>query len=431
MNPTPTRTDALTQEEVNGVMESLPANPSRSPFYALTFRNYRLFFYGQTISVAGTWMQMVAQNWLVWELTHSARWLGIISGASALPFVLFTLWGGQVADRLPRRAVLIWTQVLAMILAFVLAAVASRSFIVPQAWHIAVLAILSGIVNAFNMPAQQAFVTDMIEERSALSNAIALNSLRFNFARILGPAMAGWVLVRYGSAACFLINAFSFLAVIISLMMMHLPPFQRIERSTSVLEGFRYIGANRSVLRIVLLVATGAVFMWSLSTLFPVFAEQYKVGASGYSRMMSANGIGAAIGGVALAVFGHRVSRYVQIYGGAFLFVGALLLIAASHSYWLALGYLVVSGFAMIIFGISCNTKVQEDVPDELRGRVMAVYSLVFNGLMPVGGYEVGQLASRIGASNAVRFNALIALGLSLSIFLWSQIDRRKRLIHR
>ncbi len=427
MNSPAPRTDAMTQEEVNGVMQSLPNTPPRSPFYALTFRNYRLFFYGQTISVAGTWMQMVAQNWLVWELTHSARWLGIVSGASALPFVLFTLWGGQVADRLPRRAVLIWTQAIAMILAFILAAVASRSFIVPQAWHIAVLAVLSGIVNAFNMPAQQAFVTDMIEERSALSNAIALNSLRFNFARILGPALAGWVLVRYGSAACFLINALSFLAVIVSLMMMHLPPFERKEHATSVMEGFRYIGSNRSVLRIVLLVGTGAIFMWSLSTLFPVFAAQYKVGPSGYSRMMSANGIGAALGGLALAVFGHRVTRYVQIYGGAFLFVAGLLLIAATRSYWVALGCLVLSGFAMIIFGISCNTKVQEDVPDELRGRVMAVYSLVFNGLMPVGGYEVGQLASHLGASNAVRTNALIALGLSLFIFLWSQVERRRK----
>lgn len=429
MEPTPPRTDTMTQQEVDGVMQSLPANPTRSPFYALTFRNYRLFFYGQSISVAGTWMQMVAQNWLVWELTQSARWLGIINGASALPFVLFTLWGGQVADRFPRRTVLIVTQAIAMVLAFLLAAVASKQFVTPQAWHIAVLAAMSGIVNAFNMPAQQAFVSDMIEERSALSNAIALNSLRFNFARILGPALAGWVLTRFGSSWCFLINAFSFLATIFSLTLMHLPPFQRKERSTSVLEGFSYIIRNRTVLRIVLLVATGAIFTWSLSTLFPVFAAHYNVGASGYSRMMSANGIGAAIGGIVLATAGSRIPRYTLIYSGAFLFCAALLLLAAIDNYALALGCLVLSGFAMIIFGISCNTKVQEDVPDDLRGRVMAVYSLVFNGLMPVGGYEVGSLAAQLGGFQAVRVNALIALTLTLLIFVWSQIDRRRSLI--
>ena len=427
MEPTAPRTDAMTQDEVDGVMQSLPSSPPRSPFYALTFRNYRLFFYGQSVSVAGTWMQMVAQNWLVWELTHSARWLGIVNGASALPFVLFTLWGGQVADRFPRRTVLIVTQAIAMVLAFSLAAVASKQFIAPQAWHIAVLAGLSGVVNAFNMPAQQAFVSDMIEERSALSNAIALNSLRFNLARILGPALAGWVLTRYGLQWCFLINAFSFLATIFSLTLMRLPPFQRKERATSILEGLRYIVNNRTVLRIVLLVGTGAIFTWSISTLFPVFAAHYGVGAGGYSRMMSANGIGAAIGGLALATVGSRIPRYTLIYSGTFLFCAALLVFAAIDNYALALGCLVLSGFAMIIFGISCNTKVQEDVPDELRGRVMAVYSLVFNGLMPVGGYALGNLAAFFGGFQAVRINALIALTLSLLIFVWSQVDRRRR----
>lgn len=427
MKPIAPRTDAMTQEEVDGVMQSLPATPSRSPFYALTFRNYRLFFYGQTVSVVGTWMQMIAQNWLVWELTHSARWLGIINGASALPFVLFTLWGGQVADRFPRRSILIVTQAIAMTLAFLLAAVASKQFIVPQAWHVAVLAGLSGVVNAFNMPAQQAFVSDMIEERSVLSNAIALNSLRFNFARILGPALAGWVLIRYGVGWCFLINAFSFLAAILSLTLMRLPPFQRKERKTSILEGLRYIAANATVLRIVLLVGTGATFTWSLSTLFPVFAAHYNVGASGYSRMMSANGIGAALGGIVLATVGSRVPRYTLIYGGAFLFCAALLVFTAIDNYGLALGCLVLSGFAMILFGISCNTKVQEDVPDELRGRVMAVYSLVFNGLMPVGGYELGNLAAYLGAFQAVRINVIIALTLSFLIFVWSQVDRKRR----
>lgn len=403
-----------------------PTTQARSPFYALSFRNYRLFFYGQSISVAGTWMQQIAQNWLVWELTHDAKWLGIVSGASAIPFVLFSLLGGHVADRHSRRSILIWTQAIAMVMAFVLAMVASRVFFVPQGWHIAVIAAINGIVNAFNMPAQQAFVRDMVEDRTALSNAIALNSLRFNLARILGPMFAGWVLARSGAEWCFLLNGLSFLAVIMSLLLMRLPVVEREDYTPSGLSGFGYIVGNHATLRIMLLVGTGAVFTWSVSTLYPVFATKYGMGSSGYSWMMSANGVGAALGGLWLAAFGQRVPRYTLIYGGAFLFCAALLLFAATTSYPFALACLVLSGFSMIIFGISSNTKVQEDVPDDLRGRVMAVYSLVFNGLMPVGGYEAGYLAAHGGAAEAVRINAIVAASLSLVIFIWSQIERRR-----
>ena len=188
-------------------------------FYALQFRNFRLFFYGQLISVAGTWMQDVAQKWLVWEVTHSPTWLGVVSGANAIPFVVFAVWGGQIADRYSRRQILIWTQATAMLLAFVLALLASSfSPVKLEAWHIVVISALSGVVNAFNMPAQQAFVTDMVEDRKALGQRhCALNSLRFNLARVLGPIMAGVVLVKLGSASCFFLNGLSFIAVIISL----------------------------------------------------------------------------------------------------------------------------------------------------------------------------------------------------------------------
>lgn len=424
MDKTARRTDDMTQEQVDDTMQSLPASRQRGPFYALSFPNFRLFFYGQTISVAGTWMQTVAQQWLVWQLTQSAYWLGIVSGANAIPFVLLTMWGGQIADRYPRRTVLVWTQIIAMAQAVLLTLLATNRFLQIEAWHVTVLAAMNGAVNAFNMPAQQAFVTDMVDERDALSNAIALNSLRFNMARILGPALAGVVLVRFNAAFCFGLNALSYLAVIVSLMMMRLPPFQPIEMEQSVWEGFLYLRRNTVALRIVLLVAAGALFAWSISTLYPAFAEQFKVGAGGFSRMMTFNGIGAAVGGLALAVTADRLRRYVLIYGGSLLFGGALLLFASVHQYWLALVCLILSGFAMIVFGISSNTKVQEDVPDSLRGRVMAVYSLVFQGLMPIGGLEIGFLASKYGANTAVRINAIAFLVATLLIYSWSFLER-------
>ncbi len=421
------------------VMQSIPAGDHypkeqgeaggpRGLFYALRFRNFRLFFYGQLISVAGTWMQDVAQKWLVWEVTRSPTWLGIVSGANAVPFVLFAVWGGQIADRYSRRAILIWTQSVAMLLAFVLAYLAwPGSPIRLQAWHIAVVSGLSGIVNAFNMPAQQAFVTDMVEDRKALGNAIALNSLRFNLARVLGPILAGVVLVKVGSSACFALNGLSFIAVIISLQMMILPALAPKEQSGSVFDGFRYIRDTPSILRIILLIGASSILTWPLSTLFPVFADAFKVGERGFSAMMAANGLGAAIAGLALAWVGTRVSTKSKVYGGSLLFCMALLLLSLAHLYYAALACLVLSGFAMIVFGISSQIKVQEEVPDDLRGRVMAVYSLVFNGLFSLGGLEIGYVATHLKASGAVRLNATLCLLATLALLAWSVLDKRKR----
>lgn len=414
----------MNQEQVDATMRSVPAVRRRSPFYALSFPNFRLFFIGQIISVAGTWMQTVAQGWLVWRLTGSSVWLGWVSGASALPFVVFSLWGGHIADRYSRRNILIGTQTAAMVLAFVLAYLARMHIV--AAWHILVLAMLSSIINAFNMPAQQAFVTDMVDERDALSNAIALNSLRFNLARCVGPVLAGIVLVKWDSATCFFLNGLSFIAVIISLYMMKLPPFEQIARSVSAWDGFSHIRQNRSMFRVILLIGFGAFLAWPVSTLYPVLADMYKVGAKGYSGMMSANGVGAALGGFSLAALGHILKRRMVVYGGSALFCVALLALSATANYRVALAILVISGFAMILFGISSQTKVQEEAPDHLRGRVMAVYSLVFNGTFPLGGLLIGYMASprHLGVVNAIRVNAVLSLVVTGILYLWSQRDR-------
>ena len=424
-SPAPYRTEAMTQSQVDAAVASAPAIKKRGPLYAMSFRNFRLFFVGQLISVAGTWMQTVAQQWLIWEITHKPYWLGIVSGASAIPYVAFALHGGEIADRFPRRNILVWTQALAMLLAFALAVLASNHPIHIQPWHIATIAGLSGIVNAYNMPAQQAFVTDMVEERDALSNAIALNSLRFNLARFVGPMIAGVVLVKTNAAVCFFLNGLSFLAVIASLLRMRLPAFVPLARTDSIWGGFTYIRNTPRVLRLVLLIGAGSIFAWSVSTLYPLLADQFHRGASGYSQLTGVNGVGAALGGVALTLWGDRLPRRYTVYGGAVMFCLSLVTLSFTHNFTLALAILIWSGFTMIVFAISAQTRVQEEVPDDLRGRVMAVYSLVFQGLMPIGSLEIGFLAGHFGGQEAIRINALICLMIAVGLFAWSQLSHR------
>jgi MFS family permease len=403
------------------------------PFFALSYRNFRLFFVGQMISVAGTWMQSVGEQWLVYSLTHSAAWLGIVSGASAIPYVTLTIYGGQLADRLPRRSILLCTQAAALVLAVLLAVLAAGWLVPIRAWHIAALAAGLGVVNAFNVPAQQAFVMDMVEGREALGNAIALNSLQFNLARVIGPIFAGWVLVQAGAAGCFFLNALSFVAVLASLLLMRVAPrvaSGRMKGAAGVLDGFHYIVRTPSVLRVILLIGTGALLFWSVSTVYPVFASHFHQGAKGFSQMMAANGIGAACGGIWIATAGDRLSRRHLVYGGAALFGVTLIGATLSPTYPFLLVCLVFSGLAMMLLGINANTRVQQDVPDELRGRVMAVYSLVFGGLLPVGGLETGFVTQHLGVNDAVRINAGVGIAITAALFTWSQLSARDARTH-
>lgn len=427
-----TRADVPASANSPAAAADVPAAADRSgnPFAALRFRNFRLFFFGQLVSVAGTWMQIVAQQWLVFSLTHSAAWLGIVTGASAIPSAALTLYGGQIADRLPRRRILLWTQTAAMVLAFVIAGLATNRVIPIQAWHIALLAGLSGVVNAFNMPAQQSFVADMVDDRKVLGNAIALNSIQFNVARFVGPVAAGAVLVKIGAAGCFAVNALSFVAVIVSLLLMRLPAAFPRNRDTNAgagtWEGLNYIRRTPRVLRVLLLVGTASLFAWSASTLYPVFADRFQVGARGFTGMMAANGVGAATAGFLVAAFGERLPRRSLVYGGAVAFAIALLLFAHAPTWNLLLASLVLSGFCMIGFAVNANTSVQNDVPDAVRGRVMAVYTLVFGGLFPLGGLEIGFLSEHGGGPvAAVTINAILFLLVAVAVYLWSRLDRR------
>ncbi len=423
---TATGTEAMQQSEVDAALASAPAARYRGPFYALTFRNFRLFFFGQLVSVAGTWMQQVAQNWVIWDLTRDPRWLGIVSAANAIPYVLFSVWGGHLADRHSKRNILIVNQVVQMLLAFILAVLATGRWIKMEPWHIVLLSALLGLSSAFNMPAQQAFVAELVDRRDALANAIALSALRFNLARVVGPLVAGVVLQKYGASVCFAANGLSFIAVIISLAMLRVPETAPTTHEMHVLEGFSYIVRTRKVLRLILLIAAGSLFTWSVSTLFPMLADLFHRRQAGFTMIMIFNGIGAAVGAAVLAANGDRISRRWQVYGGSALFCVALTALSFASAFWQILILLTVSGYAMIVFGMAAQTLVQEEVPDELRGRVMAVYSLVFQGLFPVGGLEIGFLANRYGALPAIRFNSLICLVITLLILVWSQAARRR-----
>ena len=372
-------------------------------------------------------MQTVAQQWLVYELKKSATWLGIVAGAGSLPYVVFAAWGGAVADKYPRRAVLLWTQIAAMVLAFVLAGLATNRVVKVEAWMVAVLTGLAGIVNAFNMPAQMAFVVDIVEDRKALGNAVALNSLRFNIARFLGPILAGVTLAKFGAPACFLLNGLSFIAVIWSLLLIKTPPFTPSVREQKFGEGIRFIVGIPSVLRVVSLFAAASLLTLSVTTLFPVLASHYGQGATGYSVIFAVNGIGAALGGLAMATYADRFPRRVPFYAGAALSSVFLLCLAFAPNFYAALVCLFLSGATMIAFAISANTKVQTDAPDHLRGRVMAVYALVANAFAPLGGLEIGFLAERFNVSAAIGTNAALCLLITAAIFVWSQRDRPKR----
>ena len=398
---------------------------ARSPFYALTFRNFRLFFFGQFISVIGTWMQTVAEQWVVYDLTKSAVWLGIVSGASALPYVIFAIWGGQVADRYPRRTTLLITQFASAILAVVLAVLAGGHLVQLQAWHVALLAGLLGIVKAYNMPAQQALVADIVEDRNALGNAIALNSLRFNLARFIGPVLAGAALVKFRAEGCFWLNALSFIAVIYSLLMMRPRPFvARSAQDLQLGQGLEYIRKSHSVLRVHLLLSAASLFTWSISTIFPLLSVQFGKGAGGYSAMMAVQGAGAAFGGLGMALIGDRLTRRLLVYGGLALQSVALLFMAVSPLYPLVLLCLVFNGIALIIFAISANTKVQEEVPDALRGRVMAVYSLIQNAFTPIGGLLIGFVAEKASANIAIGAFGGICLLCTIALWVWNYVDR-------
>jgi MFS family permease len=413
---------ATVPEEVTGQPRRVVAGklPWRQTFAALKHRNFRLFFFGQLISLTGTWMQNTAQSWLVYQLTGSKLLLGVVAAASSAPMLVFSMWGGSVADRHPKRAVLLFTQSGMMVLAFVFAALVWSHLV--QAWHILVLASLGGVAMAFDMPARQAFMVEM-SSREDLLNAVSLNSSIVNGARVVGPAVAGFLMAQAGLAACFFWNGMSFLAVIAGLLLMHLPrfvpPAQPDSNWQHALEGFTYVARHRRVRNLLLLFALVGVFGWSYSVLMPAFAtDVLRVGSREYGALLSANGIGALVGALTVATFGGRLPQRFLIFGGLGIFSAMLFLLAVTRDYYLALVFMAMAGWGMLLYFSTTNTTIQMSVADGMRGRVMGIWALVFGGMMPVGGLEAGALSHWFGVPWTVGVGALVCGAAALVTWL-------------
>jgi MFS family permease len=397
-------------------MAPLPAPENRSRFHdlvrSLRHRNFQLFFSGQLISLIGTWMQNIAQAWLVYRLTGSSLLLGIVGFAGQIPIFLFAPIGGLAADRWNRHHVVIGTQVASMILAFILAAL--TLFHVVQVWEILVLAALLGVVNAFDVPARQSFLIEMVV-REDLMNAIALNSSMFNGARVIGPAIAGILVARIGEGWCFFANAVSYIAVIIGLLMMKLGPLRTASKDSSpfehIAEGFRFVQRTKPILALVLLIGLVSLVAVPYSVLMPIFADRVlHSGAHGLGILMGATGIGALLGALTLAIRRgvQGLGRVVGLSAGGFGV--SLILFAFSRSLWLSVALLVPVGYGVMLQMSSSNTLIQAMVPDELRGRAMAMYTMMFMGMAPVGSLFAGALADKIGAPWTVAIGGLGAI---------------------
>ena len=387
---------------------------------ALRHRNFQLFFSGQLISLIGTWMQTVAQSWLVYRLTGSSLLLGSVGFASQFPVFLVAPIGGIVADEHNRHRVVIATQVASMILAFILAALTLTGTV--HVWHIFVLAASLGVVNAFDIPGRQSFLVDMVGKED-LMNAIALNSSMFNGARIIGPAIAGILVARIGEGWCFFANAVSYLAVIAGLLLMRLPPLtRRIHQGSHLahmVEGFQFVRRTAPMRAILLLLGLVSLVAMPYTVLMPIFADRIlHGGARGLGILMGATGVGALLGALTLAAkTGVRgLGRWVAFSCAGFGI--SLILFAFSTHFWLSAAFLLPVGFGMMLQMSSSNTLIQAMVPDELRGRVMAVYSMMFMGMAPFGAFFAGALAHHLGAPVTVAMGAVAAIGGAAIFYL-------------
>lgn len=389
-------------------------------FAALKHYNYRLWFAGQLVSLFGTWMQTTAQGYLVFQLTGSPAYLGYVGFAAGIPSWLFMLYGGLTADRMSRRKLLVLTQTFMMLLAFILAALAFTALIQP--WHIILLAFLLGTANAFDAPARQAFVRELVE-RDDMTNAIALNSSMFNLAAVVGPAVAGITYALFGPAWCFTINGLTFVAVITALLFMRIRPAAAPERLRSAFQeimiGFRYV-AGEPVIRILMVnLAVVSLFGLGFITLMPAWSVNVLGGdATTNGYLFSARGAGALTGALMIASLGRIRSKGRLMTIGSFVMPIVLVLFSTTSRLPVSMLALVGVGWGFMVILNTSNALVQTHIPDELRGRVMGIYTLTFFGLMPVGSLLNGALADWVGAPITILINGIVMLLFAAMVWL-------------
>jgi MFS family permease len=398
----------------------------RKALRAFRHPNYRLFFGGQLVSLIGTWVQQVAQAWLVLLLTGDPFWLGVVAAAQFVPVLAFGLFAGILADALPKRQTLMVVQAVMMVLAITLAVLTFSG--VVEVWMIVVLALLLGCANAIDMPVRQAFVVEIVG-RADIGNAIVLNSAMFNSARVIGPAVAGLTIGAFGPATAFAINAVSYLAVIAGLGMMRdadlrtpvglARPHSRSEVGAQLREGIGYVRQTPPVLLAIVVLGLVSTFGMNFTVVVPVLArEVLQAGASGFGFLMAASGIGSVLAAVWLAVAGGppRPSRLV---GGALVLGVAEIVLAVSNVFPVSILLMVLIGAGGITMAATANTMIQLNVPDGLRGRVMSVFTTVFAGSSPIGGMFIGTTASVAGIAIAVAIGGGLTVVVALAALVW------------
>ena len=385
---------------------------------ALGHRDFRLFWCGQLVSLIGTWMQSVGQAWLVLELTNSPFRLGVIGALQFGPILLFSFLSGAISDRVRKRRLLLGTQTALMLQAFTLAALVGSGRV--QFWHVAVLGALYGLATTLDMPSRQSYIAHLVP-RGDLMNAIALNSAVFNGARVVGPAVAGLLVARYGTAAAFLMNGASFIAVLAALVAIRTEgapsPRRGVGLRAEIAEGVRYAAGTPRVALVMSLLVVVSLFVVNMNVLVPLIARDVlHEGAHGFGLLMAALGVGAVAGALAVAALSVGRPPLGMVVGPALAAAALLLLLSTARHFGPTAAVLVALGFAQIVFMTSCNTTVQIAVPDELRGRVMGLYALVFAGMTPIGALIMGTVAEHWGVSRACAVGGGAGLLLILAL---------------
>ncbi|WP_432714920.1 MFS transporter [Pedobacter sp.] len=402
-----------------------------STFSAFKSRNYRLYFTGQSISLIGTWMQKTAVSWVIYSHTHSQFMLGLTLFASLFPSFIFSFLGGVVSDRYDRYKVLLTTQIASMIQALLLTAVIIfQDFAV---WEIIALSALLGLINAFDVPARQSLVYEMVEDKKDLPNALALNSSMVNLSRLIGPGIAGLALEQFGEKVCFGLNALSFIAVIGSLMLMKLPIYIAKSRTKNIIgelkEGFVYIRQTPSIAFILVMLALVSLLVLPFSTLIPVYAKDiFKGTASTFGVIDSVIGLGAFVGAIFLASL--KAGRNLKMILATNTLIFGLGLVLFSHStyYPVALVFAAMSGFGMMSQITISNTLIQTTVDPNMRGRVISFYAMAFFGMQPLGGLLIGLLSEQIGTPNTVMIQGIITLFIGALLFRFIYLKKEKLL---
>lgn len=403
--------------------QAYPPSRKQLTFPAFASRNYRIYFAGQLVSVIGTWLQIVAQGWLVLQLTRSELLIGLVAALATAPSLLFSLFGGVIVDRFPKKNILFLTQVCNMVLALALG-IATLSGL-TNIWVIAATAFAMGTVNALDAPARQAFIPEVVN-MDQLPSAIALNSGIFNLGRVIGPVIAGLLIAAVGTGWAFVANGISYAAVLIALRFMRLappPPGRQVQTFTAIGQGIRYTLAH-PVIRVVLIFAgTLSIFGWSYSTLMPVIAQKgFGLNAKGLSWLYTATGLGSLLATLLVSTQAKQVRPVYFVSGGAALFATCLFAFSQTQNHWVALPILFLMGLGLIAQSAMTTTLVQSLVQPEFRGRVMSIYLLMFLGMAPIGNFEVGYLSERLGYPTALAINA----GVVLVAAAWLLVKRSK-----